>query len=58
VKKVGVKRLLFVGGAGSLEVKPGVQFVELPEFPVEYKQRTTSAAWQSNLKRGNQLKMF
>ncbi|HXC66164.1 MAG TPA: NAD(P)H-binding protein, partial [Nitrospiraceae bacterium] len=25
VKKAGVKRLLFVGGSGSLEVKPGVQ---------------------------------
>ena len=24
VKKAGVKRLLFVGGAGSLEIKPGV----------------------------------
>ena len=38
VKKAGVKRLLFVGGAGSLEVKPGVQSVDLPEFPAEYKQ--------------------
>ncbi len=38
VKKAGVKRLLFVGGAGSLEVKPGVQSVDLPEFPSEYKQ--------------------
>jgi uncharacterized protein len=38
VKQAGVKRLLFVGGAGSLEVKPGVQSVDLPEFPVEYKQ--------------------
>ena len=38
VKKAGVKRLLFVGGAGSLEVKPGVQAVDLPEFPAEYKQ--------------------
>ena len=38
VKKAGVKRLLFVGGAGSLEVKPGVQSVDLPEFPTEYKQ--------------------
>lgn len=37
VKKAGVKRLLFVGGAGSLEVKPGVQSVDLPEFPPEYK---------------------
>ena len=38
VKKAGVKRLLFVRGAGSLEVKPGVQSVDLPEFPAEYKQ--------------------
>ena len=38
VKKAGVKRLLFVGGAGSLEVKPGVQSVDLPGFPTEYKQ--------------------
>ena len=38
VKQAGVKRLLFVGGAGSLEVKPGVQSVDLPQFPAEYKQ--------------------
>ena len=38
VKKAGIKRMLFVGGAGSLEVKPGVQSVDLPEFPAEYKQ--------------------
>jgi putative NADH-flavin reductase len=38
VKKAGIKRLLFVGGAGSLEVKPGVQSVDLPGFPSEYKQ--------------------
>lgn len=38
VKKAGMKRLLFVGGAGSLEVKPGVQSVDLPDFPTEYKQ--------------------
>jgi len=38
VKKLGVKRLLFVGGAGSLEVKPGVQSVDTPEFPKEWKQ--------------------
>ena len=38
VKKAGVKRLLFVGGAGSLEVKPGVQSVDMPGFPAEYKQ--------------------
>jgi putative NADH-flavin reductase len=33
VKKAGLKRLLFVGGAGSLEVKPGGQSVDLPGFP-------------------------
>ena len=38
VKKAGVKRLLFVGGAGSLEVTPGVQSVDMPGFPTEYKQ--------------------
>ena len=38
VKKAGMKRLIFVGGAGSLEVKPGVQSVDLPGFPAEYKQ--------------------
>ncbi|EGR0059757.1 TPA: NAD(P)-dependent oxidoreductase [Vibrio vulnificus] len=34
---VGVKRLLWVGGAGSLEVAPGVKLVTVPEFPEEYK---------------------
>jgi hypothetical protein len=38
VKKAGIKRLLFVGGAGSLEVRPGIQSVDLPAFPAEYKQ--------------------
>jgi len=38
VKKAGITRLLFVGGAGSLEVRPGVQSVDLPGFPAEYKQ--------------------
>jgi putative NADH-flavin reductase len=38
VKKAGMKRVLFVGGAGSLEVRPGVQAVDLPGFPAEYKQ--------------------
>jgi putative NADH-flavin reductase len=37
VKKAGVKRLLVVGGAGSLEVSPGVQLVDTPEFPDEWK---------------------
>lgn len=37
VKKSGVGRLLVVGGAGSLEVAPGVDLVDTPGFPAEYK---------------------
>jgi putative NADH-flavin reductase len=37
VKQAGVKRLLVVGGAGSLEVAPGLQLVDSPEFPEEWK---------------------
>ena len=32
VKQAGVKRLLVVGGAGSLYVAPGVQLVDTPQF--------------------------
>lgn len=37
VKKSGVKRLLVVGGAGSLYMAPGKQLVDTPEFPEAYK---------------------
>ena len=43
VKLSGVKRLLVVGGAGSLEIAPGVQLVDSPEFPAEYKAGATAA---------------
>ncbi|GAP39005.1 NAD(P)-dependent oxidoreductase [Piscinibacter sakaiensis] len=36
VKAAGVPRLLVVGGAGSLEVAPGVQLVDTPAFPAEW----------------------
>jgi len=51
VKKAGVKRLLFVGGAGSLEVKPGVQSVDTPEFPKEWKQGALATREALNLLR-------
>ncbi|MCG9595695.1 NAD(P)-dependent oxidoreductase [Vibrio sp. Isolate25] len=35
--KSSASRLLWVGGAGSLEVAPGVQLISIPEFPDEYK---------------------
>src|SRR5450755_4660677 len=37
VKKAGVKRLLVVGGAGSLEVAAGKTLVDTPDFPEAYK---------------------
>lgn len=37
VKASGVKRLLVVGGAGSLEVAPGVRVIDTPDFPDEWK---------------------
>lgn len=42
-KQAGVKRLLVVGGAGSLYVAPGVQLVDTPEFPAEWKQGALAA---------------
>ena len=37
LEKAGLKRLLVVGGAGSLEVAPGVQLVDSPQFPAAWK---------------------
>ena len=37
VEKSGTKRYVVVGGAGSLEVAPGVKLIDAPEFPPEYK---------------------
>ncbi|SDH76354.1 NAD(P)-dependent oxidoreductase [Bosea robiniae] len=36
VRQSGVKRYLVVGGAGSLEVAPGVKLFDTPEFPAIY----------------------
>jgi putative NADH-flavin reductase len=32
VKQAGVKRLVYVGGAGSLNLRPGVQLIDEPEY--------------------------
>ena len=37
VRASGVPRYLVVGGAGSLEVAPGVKLIDTPEFPEAYK---------------------
>lgn len=49
VKRSGTKRLLVVGGAGSLYVAPGVQLVDTPQFPAEWKQGALAAREALNL---------
>ncbi|MEN5427734.1 NAD(P)H-binding protein [Stenotrophomonas pennii] len=42
-RQAGVPRLVVVGGAGSLEVAPGVQLVDTPDFPAAYKPYALAA---------------
>lgn len=44
VKAAGVKRLLVLGGAGSLEIAPGQRLVDSPQFPEQWKQGALGAA--------------
>jgi putative NADH-flavin reductase len=37
VKSASIKRVLWVGGAGGLEVKPGVRVIDAPDFPAAIK---------------------
>ncbi|MGO4306385.1 NAD(P)-dependent oxidoreductase [Cupriavidus sp. RAF12] len=52
VKTAGVKRLLVVGGAGSLYVGPGVQLVDTPGFPAQYKDEAAAGRDFLNALRG------
>jgi putative NADH-flavin reductase len=49
VKQSGVKRLIVIGGAGSLEVAPGVQLIDTPQFPAEYKPGASAARDYMNI---------
>ena len=42
-KRAGVPRLLVVGGAGSLEVAPGMQLLDTPQFPDMYRPTAEGA---------------
>jgi putative NADH-flavin reductase len=42
VRASGVKRYLVVGGAGSLEVSPGLKLIDTPNFPAEYKPESAA----------------
>jgi len=52
VKKAAVKRLLVVGGAGSLDVAPGVQLVDTPDFPEASKGEALAGREFLNILRG------
>ena len=55
-KDSGISRYLVVGGAGSLEVAPGVQLVTTPNFPAQYKaEAEKGAAFLDRLKQEKQL---
>ncbi len=44
VKKTGVKRLLVVGGAGSLLLSGGSRVIDSPGFPEEYKAEASAGS--------------
>lgn len=50
-KQARAPRLLVVGGAGSLEVAPGVQLVDTPEFPAQWKATAEGAREALNILR-------
>jgi putative NADH-flavin reductase len=52
IKASGVKRALFVGGAASLEVAPGVQLFDTPQFPDIFKATASAAKNLLDLLRG------
>ena len=44
MKQADIKRLLVVGGAGSLEVKPGLRVIDTPDFPEQWKGTARATA--------------
>lgn len=44
LKDAGLKRLLVVGGAASLEIAPGVRLLDSPDFPAEYRGEAVPGA--------------
>ena len=50
-REARVPRLLVVGGAGSLEVTPGVQLLDTPQFPAAYRATAEGARLALNLLR-------
>lgn len=56
VRKSGIKRLVIVGGAGSLFIAPDVQLVDTPDFPEAFRAGAAAARDYLNmLKKENDL---
>lgn len=56
VEKAGVKRLIIVGGAGSLYTPDNIQIVDTPDFPEAYKPGATAARdYLNKIKENNNL---
>ena len=51
-RRSGVPRYLVVGGAGSLEVAPGLRLIDAPGFPDEYRPEATGGIAFLDLLRG------
>jgi uncharacterized protein len=52
LRRADVKRLVIVGGAGSLEVAPGTRLMDTPGFPDEFKAEAGQGADALELFRG------
>lgn len=56
VKRAGVKRLITVGGAGSLFITPETQLIDTPDFPADWKPGALAAREYLNIiKQENEL---
>ncbi len=54
MKRAGVKRLIVVGGAGSLEDAPGVLRMDMPDFPEAWQPLARAGRDSLNIYRGEQ----
>ena len=52
VRASGAKRYLVMGGAGSLEVAPGVRLIDTPAFPAMYKDEAAKGGAFLDILRG------
>ncbi len=52
-----IKRLIWVGGAGSLEVAPGTELVTVPDFPAEYRDEAIAQKEALDVFRNSESKL-